>query len=131
MNVQEHYQSDLLFYFDGHPLELALYERLFQAMSAAFPAASVKVQKSQISFYGRRLFAAASLPVRRKKSWPEHCLMVTFGLDHQVVHPRIPVATGPCPRRWTHHVLVTGEDEIDGQLLDWLEQAWTFAESKR
>ncbi len=29
MNTQEHYQSDLLFYFDGHPLELALYQRLF------------------------------------------------------------------------------------------------------
>ena len=131
MNTQEHYQSDLLFYFDGHPLELALYQRLFQAMSAAFPEASVKVQKSQISFYGRHLFAAASLPVRRKKGWPEHCLMVTFGLDHQVDLPRIAVATEPYPRRWTHHVLVTGEDEIDGQLLDWLGQAWDFAESKR
>ena len=131
MNTQEHYQSDLLFYFDGRPQELALYEDLFQAMSAAFPDACVKVQKSQISFYGRHLFAAASLPVRRKKGWPEHCLMVTFGLDHQVDHPRIAVATEPYPRRWTHHVLVTGEDEIDGQLLDWLGQAWDFAESKR
>lgn len=70
MNTQEHYQSDLLFYFDGRPQELALYEDLFQAMSAAFPDACVKVQKSQISFYGRHLFAAASLPVRRKKGWP-------------------------------------------------------------
>ena len=131
MNTQEHYQSDLLFYFDGHPQELAQYQRLFQAMSAAFPEASVKVQKSQISFYGRHLFAAASLPVRRKKSWPEHCLMVTFGLGHQADHPRIAVATEPYPRRWTHHVLVTGEDEIDAQLLDWLKQAWDFAESKR
>ena len=85
MNTQEHYQSDLLFYFDGRPQELALYEDLFQAMSAAFPDACVKVQKSQISFYGRHLFAAASLPVRRKKGWPEHCLMVTFGLGHREI----------------------------------------------
>ena len=70
MNTQEHYQSDLLFYFDGRPQELALYEDLFQAMSAAFPDACVKVQKSQISFYSRHLFAAAALPVRRKKGWP-------------------------------------------------------------
>ena len=60
MNTQEHYQSDLLFYFDGRPQELALYEDLFQAMSAAFPDACVKVQKSQISFYGRRLPAGAA-----------------------------------------------------------------------
>ena len=45
MNTQGHYQSDLLFYFDGRPQELALYEDLFQAMSAAFPDACVKVQE--------------------------------------------------------------------------------------
>ena len=130
MNIPEHYLSDLLFYFDGHPQELALYEALFQAMSAPFSEASVKVQKSQISFYSRHLFAAASLPVRRKKGWPEHCLLVTFGLDHLVEHPRVAAATEPYPRRWTHHVLVTQTEEIDGQLLDWLDQARQFAQRK-
>ena len=131
MNTQEHYQSDLLFYFDGRPQELALYEDLFQAMSAAFPDACVQVQKSQISFYGRHLFAAASLPVRRKKGWPEHCLMVTFGLGHRENHCRITVATEPYPNRWTHHVLVSERREIDTQLMDWLVQSWVFAENKR
>ena len=68
MNRSEHYDSDLLFYFDGKPLELSLYQRLFAAMEQAFPDASVKVQKSQISFYCPKLFAAASIPVRRKKA---------------------------------------------------------------
>ena len=131
MNRLEHYDSDLLFYFDGKPLELSLYQRLFAAMEQAFPDASVKVQKSQISFYGRHLFAAASLPVRRKKGWPEHCLMVTFGLDHRENHSRITVATEPYPNRWTHHVLVSERREIDTQLMDWLVQSWVFAENKR
>ena len=131
MNTQEHYQSDLLFYFDGRPQELVLYEDLFQAMSAAFPDACVKVQKSQISFYSRHLFAAAALPVRRKKGWPEHCLMVTFGLGHRENHSRITVATEPYPNRWTHHVLVSERREIDTQLMDWLVQSWVFAENKR
>ena len=51
MKTQEHYETDLLFFFDGKPLELSLYEMLFRRMEAAFPAASVRVQKSQISFY--------------------------------------------------------------------------------
>ena len=131
MNCSEHYTADLLFYFDGRPLELSLYETLFAALDAAFPQASVKVQKSQISFYGRHLFAAASLPVRRKKGWPEHCLMVTFGLDHRENHSRITVATEPYPNRWTHHVLVSERREIDTQLMDWLVQSWVFAENKR
>ena len=130
MNIPEHYPSDLLFYFDGRPQELALYEALFQAMSAAFPEARVKVQKSQISFYGRHLFAAASLPVRRRKGWPEKCLMVTFGLVRRLDAPRVAVAVEPYPNRWTHHVLVTREEELDGELLGWLEEAWRFSREK-
>ena len=130
MNCSEHYAADLLFYFDGRPLELSLYETLFAALDAAFPQASVKVQKSQISFYGRHLFAAASLPVRRKKDWPEHCILVTFGLSHRVEDPRIAVAVEPYPNRWTHHVVVDKPEQIDGRLLSWLQEAWDFGESK-
>ena len=130
MNCSEHYAADLLFYFDGRPLELSLYETLFAALDSSSPQASVKVQKSQISFYGRHLFAAASLPVRRKKAWPEHCILVTFGLSHRVEDPRIAVAVEPYPNRWTHHVVVNKPEQIDSQLLSWLQEAWDFSESK-
>ena len=89
------------------------------------------MQKSQISFYGRHLFAAASLPVRRKKSWPEHCIVVTIGLSHRLDSPRVAVATEPYPGRWTHHILLSDETQIDGELLGWLRESWEFAESKR
>ena len=100
-------------------------------MEPEFPEASVKVQKSQISFYGRHLFAAASLPVRRKKTWPEHCVVVTIGLPYQLESARVAVAVEPYPGRWTHHVLISEEAQIDGELLGWLKEAWTFAEGKR
>ena len=131
MNCTEHYQSDLLFYFDGKPLEHALYAALFQAMEARFPEAAVKVQKSQISFYNRHLFAAASLPVRRKKTWPEHCLLVTFGLPFRLDSPRIAVAVEPYPNRWTHHVVLSQQEEADRELLDWIAAAYDFSQSKR
>lgn len=118
MNRPEHYESDLLFYFDGKPREFSLYQRLFESVEQAFPDASVKVQKSQISFYCPKLFAAASIPVRRKKDWPRECLLVTFGLERQVISPRIAVAVEPYPNRWTHHVVVSQPEEIDGELLD-------------
>ena len=130
MRTPDHYESDLLFYFDGRPVEFSLYQRLFQAMDHAFPDACVKVQKSQISFYCPRLFAAASIPVRRKKDWPRDCLLVTFGLERQVISPRIAVAVEPYPNRWTHHVVVSQPEEIDGKLLDWLSQAYQFCQIK-
>ena len=72
-----------------------------------------------------------SLPVRRRKGWPEHCIVVTIGLSHRLESPRIAVAVEPYPNRWTHHVLVSGEEQIDGELLDWLKEAWAFSENKR
>lgn len=131
MELPEHYSSDVLFFFDGHPVELALYEALFRAVEETFPAGRVKVQKSQISFYGRHLFAAASLPVRRRKDWPKTCLVVTVGLSYRLDSPRVAAASEPYPGRWTHHILVTEEDQIDGELMGWLQEAWDFAESKR
>ena len=130
MTTPEHYESDVLFFFDGKPTELALYQTLERAMAARFPEASVKVQKSQISFYHRHLFAAASLPLRRRKEWPKECLLVTFGLSHRLSSPRIAVAVEPYPNRWTHHVVVAREEEIDGALLDWLAEAYDFAAAK-
>ena len=131
MKTPAHYVSDVLLFFDGKPLELALYEALFLRLDAEFPEASVRVQKSQISFSGRHLFGAASLPVRRKKSWPEHCIVVTIGLSHRLDSPRVAVATEPYPGRWTPHILLSDEAQIDGELMDWLREAWAFAESKR
>ena len=131
MKTPDHYASDVLFFFDGKPLELALYEALFRHLEMEFSEASVRVQKSQISFYGRHLFAAASLPVRRKKSWPEHCIVLTIGLSHRLDSPRVAVATEPYPGRWTHHILLSDETQVDGELLGWLRESWEFAESKR
>lgn len=130
MRHSEYYTDDVLRFFQGRPLELALYEDLFRRLEEAFPDALVKVQKSQISFYGRHLFAAVSLPLRRKKDWPENSILVTFGLSYQKQSTRIAVATEPYPNRWTHHVLVSAPGQIDGELLDWLREAWQFSESK-
>ena len=131
MKTPAHYAPDVLFFFDGKPAELALYETLFRHMEEVFPDASVKVQKSQISFYGRHLFGAVSLPVRRKKNWPEHCIVVTIGLSHPLESPRAAVSVEPYPGRWTNHVLVAEASQVDEELLEWLNEAWAFAESKR
>ena len=130
MELPPSYLSDLQVYFSGHPEELALYAALFPALEAAFPQARVKVQKSQISFYGKHLFAMLSIPVRRKKGWPEHCLLLSFGLGRRENDSRIAVATEPYTGRWTHHVVLSRPEELDGQLLAWLREAWDFSQAK-
>ena len=126
MKLPEHYDSDVLFFFDGKPEELALYQALFQKLAAAFPEALVKVQKSQISFYDGGLFAMASLPKRKG----DPGLVVSFGLGRRDPSPRIGAAVEPYPGRWTHHAALTREADLDGELLGWLEEARGFCRAK-
>lgn len=131
MKTPMYYEADVLAFFSGKPLEMELYNTLFRRMEEIFSDASVKVQKSQISFYGRHLFSAVSLPLRRKKNWPEHCIVVTIGLSHPLESPQTAVSMEPYPGRWTNHVLISEAAQIDEELLEWLKEAWVFAESKR
>ena len=126
MKLPEHYESDVLFFFDGRPDALVLYRALAEGLERIAAEASVKVQKSQISFYDGGLFAMASLP-RRKR---DRGLVVSFGLGRREPSPRIAVAVEPYPGRWTHHVPVTAEDQLDGELLGWLREARDFCRSK-
>ena len=65
MDYPEHYESDVLSFFDGRPDALALYRVLAAGLARIAPEGRVKVQKSQISFYDGGLFAMASLPKRK------------------------------------------------------------------
>ena len=131
MRVPEHCTADAGMFFDGHPAELALYEALFRADGRGVSGGNRQGAESQISFYGRHLFAAASLPVRAAEGLAEDVLMVTVGLPYRLDSPRVVAASEPYPGRWTHHVLVTEADQIDEELMGWLREAWNFAESKR
>ena len=130
MNKAEFYEEDLLSFFNGRPRELALYEALRKKMEEEFPESTVKVQKSQISFYGRHLFAAVSLP-RSRKSFPDHSILVTLGLPYELGSSRTAVTVEPYPGRWTNHVPLWAEEQIDSELLTWLREAYAFSESKR
>ncbi|MEA4893270.1 MAG: DUF5655 domain-containing protein [Peptococcaceae bacterium] len=129
--MNEPYEIAALHFFEGKPLELALYEAFAEKVLDAFPEAIVQVQKTQVAFSNRHHFAFVSLPVRRVKGWPEHCIIVTFGLFYRLKSPRISIAVEPYPNRWTHHVLVSDEDELDSELMNWISEAYAFSKSKR
>ena len=132
MQVPEHYTSDVLFFFDGKPLELSLYQLLSERMAEVLPDdVSVKVQKNQISFYAPRLFAAASPAGAPEKDWPRECLVVTIGLARPLNSPGPRCLWSLTPGRWTNHILVTRPEELDSELMEWLREAHDFALSKR
>ena len=124
--------ADILFFFNDHMDALPLYERLEGLILEQIPDVKIKVSKTQISFSNKRGFVFVSFnPCRRTKERPEVWMTVTFGLSHRKDSPRIDVATEPYPNRWTHHIMVGSEEEIDGELMGWICEAAEFSASKR
>lgn len=123
--------GDALLFFEGKPAEQALYEALEARIFSEIENVRLKVSKSQISFYNRRLFACVSfLRVKRKADLPQHYITLTLGLDRPLESPRVAVATEPYPNRWTHHFVLSRREEIDDELMDWVRQAALFAAIK-
>ncbi|NCE73386.1 hypothetical protein D1157_00010 [Anaerotruncus sp. X29] len=121
----------ILHFFNQMPAALPLYEQFERRILAELEGVTVKVQKTQISFVNRHLFACVSFArVRKKKDCPNPYLVITFGLDRKVESPRIDVATEPYPNRWTHHLLISKTEEIDGELIAWVKEAAAFATYK-
>jgi len=125
-------EQDVLYFFDGRPEALPLYEAFEQKVFSEVDGVKVKVQKTQIAFSNRYNFAFVSfLPVRKAKERPKVYIVVTFGLGYCVESPRIDAAVEPYPGRWTHHVLIAGTGEIDDELMGWIKEAAAFSDQKR
>ena len=124
--------ADILFFFNDHMDVLPLYERLEGLILEQIPDVKIKVSKTQISFSNKRSFTFVSFnPCRRAKERPNVWMTVTFGLSYRKDSPRIDVATEPYPNRWTHHVMVSSEEDINAELMGWLREAAEFSASKR
>ena len=134
MEAQSGYtiSGDELFFFNEKPGALPLYEAFVKRLLAEVGDVAVKVRKTQISFSNKYNFAFVSLlPVRKAKERPKTYITVSFGLQYKKESPRIDAASEPYPNRWTHHMLISSEEEIDGELMGWIKEAAEFSASKR
>ena len=96
---------DTLLFFDAHRAALPLFAALEDLIFTRFPEAKKRVQKTQITYYHRHVFACVSFARVKRKA--------------EVY-----------PGRWTTHFVLGSEGELDGELIEWLEQAYAFSERK-
>ena len=124
--------ADILFFFSDHMDTLPLYERLEGLILEHISDVKIKVSKTQISFSNKRGFAFVSFnPCRKAKERPNVWMTLSFGLGYRKDSPRIDAATEPYPNRWTHHIMVGSEEEIDDELMGWIREAAEFSARKR
>lgn len=119
-------QGEMLFFSEENAKKC--YLRLRSALTQRYPGMEIRVQKTQISFYDRGLFCCVSRP---RKKVDADGVTVTFGLDAPIPDERIAQAVEPYPNRWTHHVIVRTTEEIDDQLLSWIDWAHAFKSKTR
>ena len=122
---------ETILFFDRFPESIPLYEALESAILSLFPDASVRVQKTQISFDNPRLFACVSLPRRKIRTEDDPRLIVTFGLAYRLDSPRVNQASEPYPGRWTHHVPLRNTNEINPELTGWLMESHAFSRFRK
>ena len=125
--------QDALLFFDRHRHQAAypLYEHLQGELLSRFPDSRIKVQKSQISYYNRHLYACVSfLRVRKKAELPDDYFVLTLGLAAPLDSDRVAARTEPYPGRWTTHFVISSASDLDEELFGWIEQAYVFAQSK-
>ena len=123
--------TDEIMFWNDYPKMLPLYEKISSVLEKRYPNMSIKVSKTQISFYNRHMFAMVSTSKKRKKDWPKEFVMLSVGLPYPLDHPRVLTSVEAYPGRWTHHIALTHEVEMDDELLEWIDAAYQFAESKR
>ncbi len=122
---------DTLTFFDGHEEALELYLIFENMLYDSFANVGKRVQKTQITFFNRHVFACVSFArVKRKAELPDGYMVITLGLPAPVDSGRAAVRTEPYPGRWTHHFVVSRPEELDEELFSWIRESYEFADRK-
>ena len=122
---------DATAFFGQHEAVYPLYEVFYEKLLAEFPDTRVKVQKSQISYYNRHLFACVSfLKARKKAGLPDDYFVLTLGLPAPLESAWAAAKTEPYPGRWTTHFVISSPSDLDEELFGWVAQAYWFAQGK-
>lgn len=125
------FSSAELLFFLGREEALPLYGAVLERIHEACPEVRIEVKKTQISFFARYMFAAASFaPVGRAQDRPRPFLTLSLCLPERLEGPRVAAAVEPYPGRWTIHILLGRPEDADGELTGWLQTAAAFAARK-
>ena len=124
-------KQDTMMFFDGHQEVFPIYGSFETMLLHLYPQTKMKVQKTQITFSNRHVFACVSFMRPKKKSeLPAFYFVITLGLSCPLESERVAVKTEPYPGRWTTHIVISGISDLDQELWGWVKQAYEFAEYK-
>lgn len=108
-------------FFTGHPLALAVFERVLEIARGAAPVV-VRVSTSQVALRVRRGFATVWLPGQYLRH-PDAEVVVSIALGRHVESSRFKEVVHPTPTHWIHHLEVRALADLDDEVAGWLREA--------
>jgi len=116
---------DIEAFFHGYEHSRQIFDALAQAIQGLQPT-TITVSKSQVAFRRRRPYAWAWIPGKYLRG--EHApLVLTLALRRRDPSPRWKEVVEPRPGRFTHHLELHSPGDLDGEVLDWMHEAWSEA----
>ncbi|MBP1744710.1 MAG: hypothetical protein H6Q58_1688 [Firmicutes bacterium] len=116
-------------FFSGQEERTKLYLSIEEMIKSLGPL-TIEIMKSQISFGTKYKFAWVWIPPDSSKKRPKNSIVLSFGLDHRVESKQIAEAVEPYPGRWTHHIIIQDETELNTDVYKWLRQAYAFSQGR-
>ncbi len=112
-------------FFSGREKSRCIFDVLRAAIDALGPA-EVRVTKSQVAFRRSKAFAWAWVPdmYLRGRHAP---LVLMLSFAQRSGAPRWKEIVEPAPGRFTHHLELHSESEVDAEVRRWLQEAWEAA----
>jgi len=116
-------------FFSGNQDRVELYMAVEETIKSFGPI-TIEITKSQISFGTKYKFAWVWMPPDSSRKRPKNSIVLSFGLDHRVQNKKIVEAVEPYPGRWTHHIIIQNETDLDTDVIKWLRLAYAFSKSR-
>ncbi len=115
-------------FFGDNKKIFPVYEAFVSELISRFPKTKIKVQKNQISFSNRHIFACVSfMRVRKKAELLDEYFVLTLGLPVPLESARVAAKTEAYPGRWTTHIVISGFSDLDDELFELVRQAYDFS----
>jgi hypothetical protein len=113
-------------FFAGQDESRRLFDTVRSAVDRIGPA-ELRVTKSQVAFRRRIAFAWVWMPGQYLRL-PVAPLVLSIGLRERSISPRWKQIVEPRPGRFTHHLELYAEADVDEEVSGWLQAAWEQAE---
>lgn len=88
---------------------------------------TIRVSKSQVAFRRSKNFAVVWMPGQYLTNRATAPLVLTLSFPTRNSSLRWKEITEVGPQRFTHHLALYGQDEVDEEVRNWLQMAWEQA----